>query len=102
MAVPYAHLRISETSIPRLAKPNWLKVSSSNVYSVAYSPRYKVLYVKFKDGSTYGYTEVSKLTYAKLLGASSKGSFLHHSIYPKHHYAQLRKSTNPFKSGVRL
>lgn len=63
-----------------------IAVKSSNVTEIGYAPEYRLLRVRFHNGSTYDYPDVSADRYAALMAAESKGRHLHEH----------------FKGGVRL
>lgn len=63
------------------------KVKSSNLYSVGYDSKSKVLQIKFRGaekngtgGGTYEYYDVQPSVFKRLLAAKSKGKFLHKNI----------------------
>ena len=55
-------------------------VASSNVASIGYDPNGSELQVEFKNGSVYSYWNVPVAEYRALMGARSKGSYLHFFI----------------------
>lgn len=68
-------------------------VSSSNLSRVAYeSPK---LYVEFKNGGVYAYSDVTQETYDLLVKAESVGKFLNANIKPKCKYQKLSDSPFP-------
>lgn len=66
--------------------PDMSYVDSSNLEQVGYDPDGMELYVQFKDGSLYVYTEVPAQVYDGLLLASSKGSYLHREVKGTYDY----------------
>jgi len=64
-------------------------VSSSNLRSVGYDPGASILEIEFQDGSVYQYFEVPSKTYAGLMRADSKGSYLHENIKDQFRYEKL-------------
>jgi len=65
------------------------KVKSSNIKTVAYDAKEKVLRLTFHDGSTYEYSNVPKRTHTNLLKAKSKGRYAYYNIYWNYDYARL-------------
>lgn len=62
-------------------------VKSSNIEAIGYHSS-GVMHIRFKDGKTYHYTDVSEDQHKKLMGADSHGKFLHqHKLTgkPGHH-----------------
>ena len=50
-----------------------INVESSNIRRVGYNPEAKRLYIQFKSGTTYRYSNVEPETYATLMGSESIG-----------------------------
>lgn len=70
------------------------KVKSSNIHSVGYEPKTKVLEVRFnrKKGtgqSIYRYAGVESKIYKKLMAAPSHGKFFHKNIRMKYPYTKV-------------
>ena len=61
-----------------------IHVISSNVDSIGYDNTTQTLYVRYLDGSEYGYYGVPEYIYQDLLTTSSVGSYLH--VYVKNQY----------------
>lgn len=59
-------------------------VSSSHVASIGYNVAWKLLEVKFRDGSLYEYSGVPFDTYTALTRAPSIGNFMHTQIKPRY------------------
>lgn len=57
-------------------------VASSNLGEVGYEGGN--LYVRFRSGGLYVYSGVPPATHAALMGAASKGSYLHRFVKPFH------------------
>lgn len=55
---------------------------------VGYNEAEKTLYVQFRHGGTYVYSNVPKSTYSGLMSANSKGSF--HKAYIKNSFGYRR------------
>ena len=60
------------------------RVSSSNLYAVGYDDTTLKLRVKFHSGSVYEYSNVPDWQYARLMGATSKGSYFDAYIKDKY------------------
>ena len=65
-------------------------VVSSNVASVGYSHRLRVLEIEFARGAIYRYFNVPPLIYRELMAAKSKGHYLALNIRGKYLFAQVR------------
>jgi hypothetical protein len=63
---------------------NMNPVSSSNVDSIGYDAVAKTMAVKFHEGGTYHYHDVSPTTYEALKGAKSIGAYLHRHVKPRY------------------
>lgn len=61
-------------------------VKSSNIRSVGYDPKRKVLEIEFKDSGVYDYADVSKRTHTNLVNAASKGKYHHKWIRDNYSY----------------
>lgn len=57
-----------------------IPVVSSNISSIGYNARRRILEIKFRDGSVYQYFEVPAKLHSGLMNASSHGKFLHYYI----------------------
>jgi hypothetical protein len=66
------------------------KVDSSHVSSVGYDQEDQVLEVKFKNGTTYRYLDVSPNIHQDILKADSVGKFLHGNLRD-HAYHRLEE-----------
>ena len=56
-------------------------VVSSNIKTVLYHPEYRLLQLRFHDGSVYWYFKVPPQIHKELMEADSKGQFGHNHIY---------------------
>jgi len=63
-------------------------VSSSNLRSVGYDPKTRVLEIEFHSGGIYQYSGVPESEYNALMNATSKGSYFAHNI--KNNYSTRR------------
>lgn len=59
---------------------NRIPVVSSNLRSVAYDPKTRVLEIEFHSGGIYQYSGVPRSEYEALMNAASKGSYFAHNI----------------------
>ena len=57
-----------------------IEVTSSNIESVGYDNDEQTLFVKFKSGTTYSYSEVLVEIYDEMLQADSKGKYFYANI----------------------
>jgi hypothetical protein len=55
-------------------------VKSSNIRSVGYDPKAKLLELQFHSGSVYQYFEVPLATHTALMSSESKGKFFDANI----------------------
>jgi len=67
-----------------------VRVVSSNVYSIAYDSKQRILEVEFNDRTIYHYFEVPDHMHVELMRASSKGSYLASHIKGKYRYRQIK------------
>lgn len=56
-------------------KLKFRRLDSSNIHSIAYSSKLKVLVIKFTSGMIYSYYDVGMSMYRRLLNADSHGGF---------------------------
>lgn len=59
---------------------NRIPVESSNLSSVGYDPKTRVLEIEFHSGGVYQYSGVPQSEYEALMNAPSKGSYFAHNI----------------------
>lgn len=67
---------------------NMTLVESSNVESVGYAG--STLYVSFRSGSEYAYSDVPYEIYKGLLESQSKGRYLHANVYGIYAFRRTR------------
>ncbi len=65
-------------------------VTSSNVASIGYRGRDRVLIVSFKNGSRYEYDGVPLTVFAALFGAESVGQYLNRGVKGTYPYRQVQ------------
>lgn len=63
-------------------------VSSSNLQGVAYDAELQKLYIEFKGGSRYTYSDVPEEIYDGLMASASKGSFFADNIKDAYSYVR--------------
>jgi len=56
------------------------RINASNIRSVGYDPRGRVLEIEFSSGSIVQYSGVSEEVYRRLMNAPSPGSFFHDNV----------------------
>jgi len=56
------------------------RISASNIRSVGYDTRNRLLEIEFTNGSIVQYSGVSGEVYRRLMNASSAGSYFHDEI----------------------
>lgn len=61
-------------------------VQSSNLDSVGYDAKEKLLEIKFKWGGTYQYLNVPEEIYQELMSAKSVGKYFNQNIFDKYLY----------------
>jgi hypothetical protein len=67
-----------------------VQVQSSNLDSVGYDEKSKLLVIRFKDGNVYEYYDVPKEEFDGLMFAASKGKYAIANIYKRY---KQRKTT---------
>lgn len=65
------------------------KVTSSNLHSVGYDVPTSTLEVQFRSGGVYRYFRVPQHLFTGLLGAPSKGQYLHRFIKGSYDYKHV-------------
>jgi guanyl-specific ribonuclease Sa len=63
-------------------------VSSSNISAIGYDEENQTLEVEFTNGAVYQYSGVPSGEYEGIMGADSKGKYLHANI--KNHYSFVK------------
>ncbi len=69
-----------------MPQPEMVWVDSSNIDQIGYSAEDRELWLTFKSGDTYVYTEVPPGTYDDIMAADSKGSYLNREIKPNYSF----------------
>jgi hypothetical protein len=65
-------------------------VVSSNIESLGHDPGRHELHIKFLTGGQGIYHGVDRGTFDVMMGAPSKGKFLHKMIKPKYKYTKIK------------
>ena len=63
---------------------NRTPIKSSNINSIGYEEKEKILEIEFHSGGVYQYLNVEKGVYTQLMNAPSKGTFFHNFIKDKY------------------
>jgi len=96
------HVVVLSSALPSLAESttaaggHWLEVAvkrqrvvSSNLATVGYNHRAKVLEIEFHTGSIYRYRGVPDETHAALLSAESKGQYFARQIRGRYEFRRM-------------
>ncbi|GAF93205.1 unnamed protein product [marine sediment metagenome] len=65
------------------------RVDSTNITSIGYDERTKILEIEFNSGSTYQYNNVPVSEYIKLINADSVGKHFHQNIKNNYGFKKL-------------
>ena len=65
-------------------------VTSSNLKSVGYDPKTRVLEIEFVSGAVYQYNNVPPRVYEELMKASSHGKYFHAYIRNQYPYKRVK------------
>lgn len=68
---------------------NRIKVDSSNLASVGYDEKNRILEIEFIHGGVYQYFDVPNDDYEALMNASSLGSYFYHNIRDNYEYEKI-------------
>jgi hypothetical protein len=71
-----------------MTEPQMEWVDSSNIEQIGYDEDNRDLWIRFKSGDTYIYSDVPSATYEDIMRADSKGSYLNREIKPNYSYRQ--------------
>jgi hypothetical protein len=66
------------------------RVSSSNIRSIGYDEKTRVLEIEFTSGSVYQYTKVQPEVHRRMMSASSIGSFFKDNIEEDYSCKRIR------------
>lgn len=69
-------------------------VVSSNIDMVGYADDSKTMFIRYKSGISYSYSDVARDVYSALKAAESVGQFFHRFIKGKYTYTRL--TADPF------
>ena len=73
----------------KTAKVEMIAVQSSNAEAVGYDSNKKELFVRFKGGSTYRYSNVPKVIFDGLLQTESFGRYLNQKVKGKYNFKKI-------------
>lgn len=79
------------TESPTVKAVDMKAVQSSNIAAVGHEG--STLYVRFKSGPTWKYSDVNEATYQEMLGADSIGSYFGKHIKPNHKTEKVGEGT---------
>lgn len=65
-----------------MPQPEMTFIDSTNIEAIGWDMEARELYVQFRSGRTYIYSDVSAETYQEFMQADSKGSYLNREIKP--------------------
>lgn len=65
-------------------------INSSNIRSIGYDLKLKILEIEFRTGSIYQYFGVTESTYNKLMNSSSHGSYFSRYIKNKYRWERIQ------------
>ena len=71
-------------------------VSSSNVESIGYNPIERILEVSYRGNRVYHYFDVDPGTFADLMAAPSKGSFINQNVAYNFSYSRGEAAPQPY------
>jgi KTSC domain-containing protein len=69
-----------------MSQPEMEWVDSSSIDQIGYAEDERELWVRFKSGDTYAYSDVPPGTHAEIMRADSKGSYFNREIKPNYPY----------------
>lgn len=69
---------------------NRQSVRSTNIRSVGYETKAKLLEIEFQDGRVYQYSNVPESVYQDLIVAKSTGKFFHQYIKSNYRFVRVR------------
>lgn len=64
-------------------------VSSSNIAAIGYDENSQSLEIEFTNGAVYQYSSVPPSEYEGIMGADSKGKYLHANIKNRYSFVKL-------------
>jgi hypothetical protein len=64
-------------------------ISSENLAAIGYDEKREILEVKFDHGETYRYSNISKVVFDAMMGASTPGQYFYHFIRTSYPYYQI-------------
>ncbi len=70
---------------------DWLTLDSKMLASVAYDPKKKILYLRFRTGDVYRYFDFPAQDYREFLDAASRGKYFLANIRDQFRYERMAK-----------
>ena len=70
---------------------DWQPLDSKMLASAAYDAEKRILYLRFRSGEVYRYSEFPEAQYREFLGAESRGRYFLGQIRGKYRYQRLAK-----------
>lgn len=64
-------------------------VDSSSIDQIGYAEPERELWIRFKSGDTYVYSDVPPATHEEIMRADSKGSYFNREIRPNYSYRSV-------------
>jgi hypothetical protein len=75
-----------------LKPTDWQPLESKMLAAVAYEPKPRTLYLRFRSGEVYGYFEVPENQYQEFLQAESRGRYFLSHIRGRFRYQRITQS----------
>jgi hypothetical protein len=72
-----------------MAEPAMEWVNSSNIEQIGYVEDDRELWVRFRSGDTYVYSDVPPAAYDDIMRADSKGSYVNREIKPNYSHRRV-------------
>ena len=68
------------------------EIKSSNLISVGYDPRLKIMEIEFQSGGVYKYYKVPEKVYNSLLSSNSAGKYFHTVIEENYAFKRVKET----------
>jgi KTSC domain len=69
-----------------MPQPEMEWVDSSSIDQIGYDEDRRELWIRFKSGETYAYSDVPAATHEEIMRAASKGSYFNREVKPNYAY----------------
>ena len=69
-----------------MSQPEMEWVDSSSIDQIGYDEDNRELWIRFKSGETYAYSDVPATTHEEIMRADSKGSYFNREVKPNYAY----------------